>query len=220
MHNPEKVIYERLPRYRLSGVGLQEAQNSALYLAQVARLHTIYVSPLLRARMTADIIGWAQHPPTPVVQDERLHEVKTSWRGGSLPDLEAGKINFYEPKAADEDESITDIYARMLAATRDLVARHAGQEIAFVSHGDPTMILRRGLEGVELTRASIREPNYPMKGSVSRLVFHSPTAAPEISYYDPNLEYRQQLEAAGKAEPANTEGEQEAQEAEQQAAQA
>ncbi len=199
VHNPQNVVYGRLPRFGLSQTGFREAETTARYLAGLTTLDRIYTSPMLRARQTADIIAWAQHPPTPVVISELLDEVRTSWQGHPNRDLMAGKFNFYEPKKDPSDESIADVYERMAQMVQCILSEHPGQRIACLSHADPVMILKTGLRGVELTRANIRGPEYPAKASITTIVFDSPQATPQISYYDPNSDMHKRIEAEEKA---------------------
>ena len=49
-----RLYYGRLPNYRLSDVGMQQARQAGQYLAQIVPcISTLYSSPLLRTRQTA-----------------------------------------------------------------------------------------------------------------------------------------------------------------------
>ncbi len=199
VHNPDEIVYGRLPRFGLSQTGFHEAETTARYLASIAQLSVVYSSPMLRARQTADIISWSQHPPTQVYINEALNEVLTGWQGYPNRDLMAGKFNFYDPKKNPADESIMDVYNRGYGLVRIILNQHAGQSVVCVTHGDPLMILKTGLRGVELTRTSIREPDYPAKASITTLVFNTPVTAPQISYFDPSADMHKRIEAEEKA---------------------
>ncbi|PZS02001.1 MAG: hypothetical protein DLM69_04425 [Candidatus Chloroheliales bacterium] len=199
VHNPQDIVYGRMPRFGLSQTGFHEAETTARYLASSAQLSAIYSSPMLRARQTADIISWSQDPPTAVMMSEALNEVRTGWQGYPNRDLMAGKFNFYDPKKDPSDESIMDVYNRVYGLVRIILERHAGQSIVCVTHGDPVMILKTGLREVELRRDTIREPDYPAKASVTTFIFNTPETAPQISYFDPNAELHQRIEAEEKA---------------------
>src|SRR5579859_2630210 len=56
VHNPQDILYGRLPRYRLSGRGIAQAVLSGRFLAGRS-IEAIYTSPLLRARQTAKIVA-------------------------------------------------------------------------------------------------------------------------------------------------------------------
>ena len=199
VHNPDDIVYGRLPRFGLSQTGFHEAETTARHLASIAQLSVVYCSPMLRARQTADIISWSQHPPAPVIMTDALNEVLTGWQGYPNRDLMAGRFNFYDPKKNPTDESIMDVYNRVYGLVRIILTQHTGQQVVCVSHGDPVMILKTGLRGVELTRASIREPDYPAKASVTTFVFNTPDVAPQISYFDPSAELHRRIEAEEKA---------------------
>ncbi len=55
VHNPQRILYGRLPRFALSEQGRAEAQAVAATLRDVP-VATVYSSPLLRARQTAQAI--------------------------------------------------------------------------------------------------------------------------------------------------------------------
>ena len=55
VHNPERIIYGRLPRFRLSEEGMEDARRAAAALKNIP-LQAIYCSPLLRTRQTAKAI--------------------------------------------------------------------------------------------------------------------------------------------------------------------
>jgi probable phosphoglycerate mutase len=185
VHNPRDVFYGRLPRFGLSTLGRQQAAALAARLA-TAPLAAIYTSPLLRARQTAAILAGAHPARPPVRRAVALIEVRTHWQGRATADLDAISFDFYgHARAGDED--IPTVYARVSAFIHRLARRHAGGHVACVSHADPIAITRAGLAGRPLVVASIRnQPDYPAKGSITRLVFT--VAAPDrptITYLAP-----------------------------------
>src|SRR5947207_15631849 len=56
VHNPNHILYGRLPRFGLSEQGKKEAQELCLSFKN-KNISALYTSPLLRARQTAEIIG-------------------------------------------------------------------------------------------------------------------------------------------------------------------
>lgn len=56
VHNPDKILYGRLSRFRLSDVGKEGIHTIANELKEKG-VDIIYSSPLLRARQTAGIVG-------------------------------------------------------------------------------------------------------------------------------------------------------------------
>src|SRR5262249_56679907 len=64
VHNPRDLFYGRLPRFRISARGREQAERVADYLADEP-IVAVYTSPLLRARQTAQVIA-ARHPGVPL----------------------------------------------------------------------------------------------------------------------------------------------------------
>jgi probable phosphoglycerate mutase len=187
VHNPRDVFYGRLPRFGLSPLGRAQAAATATLLARDP-LAVVYTSPLLRARQTAAIIA-AAHPRRPLVRQSRLLlEVGSHWQGRATADLDAIGFNFYA-HARETDETIPAVFARVARLVRLLVRRHPGEHVACVSHADPIAIARAGFEGLPLVVASIRnQPEYPAKGSITRLTFASGQDEwPIITYMVPDV---------------------------------
>lgn len=169
VHNPDGVIYGRLPRFRLSADGLAQAEMTAKALAEEP-ITAFYTSPMLRARQTTRILA-QYHPGVPVHISESLYEVRTSWQGTRWADL--GKdANLYEPKRHPDDETLENIADRMEKLVRRLARRHEGEIVACVSHADPIMIAKVRLLGKDVTLENVRDPDYPERASVTCLVFH------------------------------------------------
>src|SRR5262249_10854599 len=111
VHNPQNLIYGRLPRFRLSAQGRLEATRTALALRQEP-ITVAYTSPQLRARQTTQII-LADRPPVPVRVTRLLAEIYSSWQGVN-PAHHGGFVSFYEPPRDPEtDESIEMIWRRL-----------------------------------------------------------------------------------------------------------
>jgi probable phosphoglycerate mutase len=184
VHNPDNLFYGRLPRFRLSELGRRQATATADLLA-ASPLAAVYTSPLLRARQTAATIAAAHPARPPVVESRLLIEVLSHWQGRPTADLDAIGFDFYA-RTLDGDESIPAVFARMERLVRRLRRRYTGQHVACISHADPIAIARAGLAGMPLVSASIRgQPEYPAKGSITRLVFAGPGDRPRILYLAP-----------------------------------
>ena len=78
VHNPEKVLYGRLPGYRLSETGEAMALAAAEWLTDKGLTHVLS-SPLERARQTAAPI--AGKLDLPVEIDDRLIEAGNAFEG-------------------------------------------------------------------------------------------------------------------------------------------
>lgn len=187
VYNPREILYGRLPRFGLTQFGREQANQLADFLAR-QNLAELYVSPLLRARQTAQAIH-ARFPRLKLRTDRNLLEVDTSYDGRPLAEI--GDFNFYEPLAHPEDETIEMVRDRVLKFVGQAKKRHKGQKIAAVSHGDVVTILHAYYLGLPMQLASLRPPNfYPERASVTRYDFPPEGFTGEIervqiSYYEP-----------------------------------
>jgi broad specificity phosphatase PhoE len=153
VHNPEGVLYGRLPGYKLSTRGEQQAIIVAEFLAD----HDIsYVanSPLERARQTAAPTA-ASHRIDAVI-DERLIEAGNEFEGkkvavgdGALRDPRNWS-KLHDPFTPSWGEPYLQIAHRMLAAVHRARTAAVGHEAVCVSHQLPIWTLRRFLEGRRL----------------------------------------------------------------------
>jgi broad specificity phosphatase PhoE len=153
VHNPEKVLYGRMPGYHLSALGLKMAERVAESFAG-HDIAAVVSSPLERARETAAPIAAAFDLEIDV--DPRLIEAANHFEGrqfgvgdGSLrqPRHWPYLVNPFRPSWG---EPYVGLAARMLAAVgaaRDLAR---GREVVCVSHQLPIWILRSRIEGRHL----------------------------------------------------------------------
>ena len=125
VHNPDGVLYGRLPDYHLSELGLEMANMVADYLAHNDITYVV-ASPLERAQETAAPIA-ASHD-LPIHTDARvINPMKPSW-----------------------GEPYREIADRMFAAVADARDAARGHEAVIVSHQLPVWTLRSALVGQRL----------------------------------------------------------------------
>jgi len=180
VHNPKDILYGRLPGYRLSDKGRAQAEETAKFIA-ARSVTAIYTSPLLRARQTAHILTH-YHSSLSVRVSSRLLEVKTAYQGSPNAIITRG-FSFYEPRKDPGDESMAEVFDRLLRFLRQAVRRHAGGTVVAVTHADPIAIMRVGLEGLPLTAASLHATVYPNRASVNQITLE-PDGRPGLSYFD------------------------------------
>ena len=181
VHNPRSIIYGRLPRYRLSTLGQQQAAWVASLLSREP-ITAIYTSPQLRARQTAAHIAY-HHEGVPVNVSGLLAEVRTAWQG--TPSAVAGSDPyFYASPKAPSDETIAQIGLRIRCFAERALRHHPGETVVAVSHGDPIVIWRLLAVGRDLTIANMREAPYPANASVMRLEYSSADGVPKVEYVD------------------------------------
>lgn len=152
VHNPDRVLYGRMPGFRLSADGLQMAvaAGAALRGRDVAE---VVSSPLQRAQETAtpiaDVFGLA------VKIDDRLIEAANVFEGEKALEDGAWKAprnwpHLRNPFAPSWGEPYAELAARMLAAVEDVRDRVLGHEAVLVSHQLPIWTVRRFVEGRRL----------------------------------------------------------------------
>jgi len=141
----------------------------------------MYSSPLLRARQTARVLS-RYHGQVPIRTSSLLLEVRTSYQGEPNTVLKPG-FSFYDPVRSPDDETMAQIFARMLRFLRAVARRHAGGIVVAVTHADPIAIMRVGLEGLEFTSKNLHATVYPMRASVTQLSL-KPNLSPELLYFN------------------------------------
>lgn len=147
--NPEKVLYGRLPGYRLSETGERQAKVTAEFLAELD-VAAVVASPLDRARQTATPIAEAHGLPLHV--DPRLIESRNAFEGRPF---EAGPAVLRYPRMwrllrnpmrPSWGEPYAEIADRMLTAVKEWRDAHPGRHLVLVSHQLPVWTARRALE--------------------------------------------------------------------------
>jgi broad specificity phosphatase PhoE len=153
VHNPDGILYGRLPGYVLSELGREMADTVARFLADHDVVHVV-ASPLERAQETAAPIAAAHDLPVEV--DDRLIEAGNYFEGktfgvgdGALskPSVWPKLLNPFTPSWGEPYEEIA---ARMLGAIGDARAAAHGHESVLVSHQLPVWTVRNKLEGKRL----------------------------------------------------------------------
>jgi broad specificity phosphatase PhoE len=151
--NPDKILYGRLPGFRLSEAGAEMAELAARSLAgrDIGHLSS---SPLQRAVETAAPL--AQQFQLQVSVDDRLIEAANAFEGkrvvgpGGVLKHPRSWPQFRNPFRPSWGESYVQIAQRMLAAALAARDRADGREAVCVSHQLPIVCLRRYVEGKRL----------------------------------------------------------------------
>lgn len=185
VHNPDKILYGRLPGFRLSALGIQMAKAAAAALAD-RDVTYIVSSPLERAQQTAEPI--AAQFGLPVAVDERLIE-SANWFEGKRMSVGDGALrdprNWWvlrDPITPSWGEPYTAIAERMFAALQAARVAAEGHEAVAVSHQLPIWTLRRYVERKRLWH----DPRKRQCGLASLTSFHFDGArVVGISYREP-----------------------------------
>jgi broad specificity phosphatase PhoE len=153
VYNPDRVLYGRLPGFRLSELGERQAEAAARWLATRDVTHLVS-SPLERARQTAAPLAAATG--LDVAVDERLIEAANELEGrqvaggkGLFRDPANWKY-FRNPLRPSWGEPYAQIAARVLAAVRTARDAAGSGEAVCVSHQLPIVAARRSAAGLRL----------------------------------------------------------------------
>lgn len=151
--NPGKVLYGRMPGFKLSPLGVQMADLTAAYLRGRDIVHLVS-SPLERAQQTIEPLAEAAR--LPVTLDDRVIEADNDFEGLTVganpkqllhPRFWPKLINPMKPSWG---EPYTEIATRMHAAVNDARQAAQGHEAVIVSHQLPIWIARLDAEGRRL----------------------------------------------------------------------
>jgi broad specificity phosphatase PhoE len=180
VHNPQRILYGRLPRFRLSDRGVEEARAAGRWLAD-RPLAAVYASPLLRARQTAREV-LAFHPRLALTLSRRLNEVLTAFQGAPGAEVDARQGDLYTG-VGPPFEQPQEILRRTLAFFRKARRRHAGGEVVAVTHGDVivfAMLWAAGFAPIPRHKAELKAcgfaAGYPATGSLTGFRFHTDAA--------------------------------------------
>ena len=172
VHNPERILYGRMPGYHLSDLGRRMARASAEHLAD-RDVRRVVSSPLERARETAEPIAAAHD--LAVDLDERFVESGNAFEGqrvtrSVLADPRHWPL-YLNPFRPSWGEPYVDIATRMRAGLDALRQDVEGYEGVVVSHQLPIWTLRRSVEGNRLWHHPRRRRC--SLASVTTILFHA-----------------------------------------------
>lgn len=192
VHNPQKILYGRLPRFRLSARGLEEARAAGRAFNGTG-LAALYCSPLLRTRQTAREIQ-SFHSGLPLRQSWYLVEIHSAYEGRPGAEVDALHGDVYA-QAGPTYEQPADVVKRVWVFFNRVRRRHAGSRVAAVTHGDVivfAMLWAAGLAPTPRHKADLRAlgftGGYPATGSLTEFLFRTDSASelPEIHYMKPS----------------------------------
>jgi broad specificity phosphatase PhoE len=150
VHNPAKILYGRLPGYRLSDDGVSMAKRAADWFAEKDVVHLV-ASPLERAQQTAQPLAEAKG--LDIHTDERIIEAGNAFEGlavGVGDGVLRAPRHWWKlrnPFRPSWGEPYVEIAARMLAAVEAARDEARGHEAVLVSHQLPIWTVRLHVEG-------------------------------------------------------------------------
>lgn len=198
VHNPQGVLYGRLPNFGLSDLGHEMALRAANELAALNRpIRALFVSPLQRTRESARPIS-QRFGLDPVV-DERFIEPTNRFEGTVLnaknvlshPKVWPSLRNPWQPSWGEPYEQIA---ARMLAAMEDAYDALPGGDVVVVSHQLPIWMVHSKVAGKSL-------PHWPgsRRCSLSSITSFEKRDGRwvEVDYRDPSADLRSRAKDVG-----------------------
>lgn len=191
VHNPEQVFYGRLPGFGLSDTGRRQACAAAATLREKP-IAAVYTSQLRRARETAEEIR-ALHPDLQLIPSPLLLEVYSPYDGTPRDKMIARGWDLYAhvPPGYEQPPDVLTRARKFIACVR---ARHAGQHVVGVSHGDVIAFLVLWAHRCPIGRRSrqaLREigipEGYPSPASITTFSYHTSDSAevPDMEHVVP-----------------------------------
>ena len=197
VHNPDGVLYGRLPEFHLSELGRQMARTLAGHFseraAQGARIVHLAASPLTRAQETAQPISEALN--LDIVTEDRIIEAANYFEGIRVSRAEILRPKHWpmlrNPLRPSWGEPYREQAARVTAAVQDARLRAIelggdGAEAILVSHQLPIWATRLSAEGRplwhdprkrECTLTSVTSLVFDDAGKLQRVDYSEPAAA-------------------------------------------
>lgn len=153
VYNPEKVLYGRLPGFRLSDDGLKMAHDAA-EAVRGRDVTEVVSSPLQRAHETAAPIAKAFNLEITVddrlIESENVFEGTRTGVGDGVMSEPRNWRHLHNPFAPSWGEAYIQVARRMLHAAEEARDRNLGHEVVCISHQLPIWTLRRYVEGRRL----------------------------------------------------------------------
>jgi broad specificity phosphatase PhoE len=185
VHNPTKVLYGRLPGFRLSESGEQMATTVAAALAG-RDVRVVVSSPLDRALQTAKPIaaqfGLTVQTDDRLIESDNVFEGKTFGVGDGALRRPANWRHVRNPFRPSWGEPYAEVAARVLAACADARQQAEGGEAVLVSHQLPIWVTRRAVDGQRLWHRPDRREC--ALASITSFVYDGPRIV-DVRYEEP-----------------------------------
>jgi len=151
VHNPTRVLYGRLPGFRLSDLGQRMAEAAVGALAGHP-VTALYASPLQRVQESA--APWAEAFGLEIHTEDRIIEPTNRFEGKRLNRRTLANPRHWpllvNPRKPSWGEPFASIATRMLAAMTDAHHRTDSGEVVMVSHQLPIWMVHRAVAGQPL----------------------------------------------------------------------
>lgn len=191
VHNPQQILYGRLPRFRLNEQGRQQAQHAGRYLKGLG-IDAVFSSPMLRARQTTqEILKYYSNSKLRI--SSLLNEVCTSYEGRPGAEVDALDGDVYTGADACFEQP-EDIVNRTQKFIRRMQKQYPQGQVAAITHGDVITFMVLWARGFDLTpknKTRLLQAGYPVSypahASITTLIYPSANMdeKPQIHYTRP-----------------------------------
>lgn len=174
VHNPDQVLYGRLPGFNLSDRGRTQAQSAAEWLAHNDVVYVV-ASPLERAQQTAAPVA-ATHGLA-VDTDADLIESWNQFEGEKVAPGDGALRNprnwpkLRNPRTPSWGEPYEEVATRMIDALHRARRKAVGHEAVCVSHQLPVETLRRAMTDRKLAHLPLPHSRLCNVGSITSFTF-------------------------------------------------
>jgi broad specificity phosphatase PhoE len=154
VHNPEGVLYGRLPNFGLSELGHRMAAAAAEDIkSQGRRISALFCSPLQRTRESAR--PFTQIFGLDPIADERFIEPTNVFQGKVLTPARLivqphRWLHFRNPNRPSWGEPYTDVVARMMEGVLEAANSVQHGDVVIVSHQLPIWMMHSAVNGKKL----------------------------------------------------------------------
>ncbi|HSE09523.1 MAG TPA: histidine phosphatase family protein [Nocardioidaceae bacterium] len=150
VHNPNGVLYGRMPGYHLSELGQKMAQRVADAVGD-RDITRVIASPLERAQETAAPLAEARGveitTDARVIESTNVFQGETFGPGDGVLKKPRSWVHLWNPFRPSWGEPYKEVAARMMAGVYDARDAASGHEAVIVSHQLPIWIARLHVEG-------------------------------------------------------------------------
>ncbi|MTE23353.1 histidine phosphatase family protein [Microbacterium sp. ZXX196] len=187
VHNPDRILYERIPGYGLSEAGAAMAQAAADYVAGLGReVSALVTSPLQRARESGRPFA-ERFDLTPTL-DERVIEPWNAFAGTRMKRAVLRPRYWrylLRPSRPSWGEPFADIAERMVAGMHAAWDAADGGDVVIVSHQAPIWVAHLAVAGEKLAHSPTTRRC--ALSSVTSFVRDGsgPTGFAEVAYAEP-----------------------------------
>lgn len=136
-------------------LGLQQALLAAKYVAKTYAVDAVYSSDLKRAAAVGEAVAAATG--LTMQPDRRLREIDAGqWEGKPFLELVEEFPSFFVWRndigsaCCDGGESVEQLQKRILAALKDIAAKHPGQTVVIATHATPIRVTQCHAMGLSL----------------------------------------------------------------------